>query len=325
VSRFLPEAQALLDWQRGREPDAEPVLERLRIAAAQDDAEAYLLLGLASSVGFGATRDLEQAASHFINGARLGNSDSEALLGFAYLVGFGVEQDFSQAEAHLRSAADRNSALALYLLGNALRDQFYSPAGSFTSSYTEGEQLLERGARLGFLPALNSIAFQWLQFPLQFSGFAGYSAVAIPLFERLLAEGSSDPFVFNNLGVVARSDRRFEDAKRLFESALSWTSGAGTVFFPWAPLRADAIHPSPHQNLAELLRSPSPSVDAPAAFRELIECTKGFACELEVGWSLEYGIGTSPDLAEAVRYYRRAAARGERAAWTRLRSLDVGP
>ena len=90
-----------------------------RLAAAQGNALAQYLLGLAYANGEGVPEDKAEAVKWFRLAAAQGDELAQASLGSAYYLGIGVAEDKAEAVKWYRLAAAQGDAIAQYFVGRA--------------------------------------------------------------------------------------------------------------------------------------------------------------------------------------------------------------
>lgn len=105
--------------QRGQvQPrDDTEMVERLRRAADQGDADAQLALGGMYANGHGVPQDETEAAKWFRRAADQGNATAQFAVGVMYESGRGVRQDMSEAVKWYFHAAEQGDADAQFKLG----------------------------------------------------------------------------------------------------------------------------------------------------------------------------------------------------------------
>ena len=88
-----------------------------RLAAAQGNATAQVMLGEMYANGQGVVQDDAEAVKWFRLAAAQGNASAQYGLGFVYANGQGVVQNYAEAVKWYRLAAAQGSALAQFNLG----------------------------------------------------------------------------------------------------------------------------------------------------------------------------------------------------------------
>jgi TPR repeat protein len=113
-------------------------------AAANGDANAQIILGLAYELGQGVPQDYVQAVAWWRKAADQGNADAQHYLGAAYVTGQGVPEDDAQAVVWWRKAAEGGNAEAqdnlalLYMYGNGVPQDYAQAAAWYRKAAEQG-------------------------------------------------------------------------------------------------------------------------------------------------------------------------------------------
>ena len=135
-------------------PQAKQHMSSLREAADNGDPEALVLVGLATTVGYGVLRDESAAVRSLSHAQRHGDPLGRTMHGLALLFGRGVDQDLVAAAELIGEAAGAGNALAQYVYGNMLEYGL-----GVTASAAAARSTLESAKKQGFPPAINSLGF----------------------------------------------------------------------------------------------------------------------------------------------------------------------
>jgi TPR repeat protein len=106
---------------QGHERNPRRALRWLELAAANDDEDALVYLGLELQIGEGVKRDPRRAATLYRRAAELGDDSGAYLLGLCYQEGDGVRRDGRLERKWLRLAAERGHPRAAKELAAAAR------------------------------------------------------------------------------------------------------------------------------------------------------------------------------------------------------------
>lgn len=99
--------------------DTSKTVKGYQKAAAQGDADAQYMLGLAYATGEGVPKDAVQAIEWYQKAAAQGNATAQHMLGLVYATGKGVPKDTAKAAHWYTKAAAQGKAPAQYSLGMA--------------------------------------------------------------------------------------------------------------------------------------------------------------------------------------------------------------
>lgn len=88
-----------------------------RLAAAQGNAKAQVILGVIYTSGQGVVQDYAEAVKWFRLAAAQGDATAQSSLGVTYVTGRGVVQDYAEAAKWYGLAAVQGNALAQFNLG----------------------------------------------------------------------------------------------------------------------------------------------------------------------------------------------------------------
>lgn len=157
--------------QFGRKRDDGTALDWYKLAAAQNDPSALLLLGEAARTGRFGEKNLQEAVKYFRKAVDLGNDDAMIALARAYAEGDGLEKDETEAAYWQRKAADNyqhdvdgGSVMAMLRLADAYRDGVGRPADKrlATELYSKVAEWKRKKADAGSPAAMYSLGLDLL-------------------------------------------------------------------------------------------------------------------------------------------------------------------
>ena len=149
-------------------------------AAAKNDPEAMVQVGLMFSNGAAGERDLAKALYYFERAADLGHPPGKTALGDCYLFAKGVERDEKRAAMLLQESVDGGDRRAMDLLGTC-----YDRGWGVEKNPEEAARLYERSAKLGYYPALGNLGVLYING----AGVKPDALKAVELFRRGAEEG----------------------------------------------------------------------------------------------------------------------------------------
>ena len=134
-----------------------------------------------------------EALALYKKAAALGHARSQTWIGNIYWRGLGVEKDYSQALHWFEMAAKQNRTSAISNLG-----MMYERGEGVTSDVEKAAELYLRASNMGDKDASHNLAALY-----DFGrGIAQNKSLAVKYYERAIEQGSTDPVVYNNLGVL---------------------------------------------------------------------------------------------------------------------------
>lgn len=125
--------------------DYKRALELFQKAAAKDNAEAQLYMGMVNEFGRGKPKSPTQAAQWFQKSAAQGNDSAQFFLGNAYFDGKGVPKSNEKAAHWYQKSADQGNLRAMHNLGI----RYYYGEG-VTQSDTEAIRWFKKAAAKDF-------------------------------------------------------------------------------------------------------------------------------------------------------------------------------
>lgn len=141
-------------WRKSRPVDS---FAWYSAAAAKNDPEAMVQVGLMFSNGAAGERDLTKALYYFERAAELGHAPGKTALGDCYLFAKGVERDEKRAATLLKEAVDGGDKRAMDLLGTC-----YDRGWGMEKNPEEAARLYERSSKLGYYPALGNLGVLYI-------------------------------------------------------------------------------------------------------------------------------------------------------------------
>ncbi|KAJ2714580.1 hypothetical protein H4R19_001655 [Coemansia spiralis] len=273
-------------------------------------AEAQFFLGTVHSRGvYGVTRDDSKAFSYYQQASKAQHAEANYRTAVCYEMGMGTRKDMTRALQFYRKAAAQSNVPAMYKLGVVLIKGSLGVA----AAPREGVNWLKRGAdnatpecphalhelalchESSDIPGLIPDETYARQLYIK-AGKLGYVASQVRL---------GQAYEYGTLGCPVDARRSIGWYTRAAEKA---NSDAELALSGWYLTGAEPFLP---QNDVEAYLWARRAAD-----RKLAKA------EYAVGYYYECGIGvTRPDLAEAQRWYTRAAQQGNRRAINRLREL----
>ncbi|MDE4175212.1 tetratricopeptide repeat protein [Phaeobacter sp. PT47_59] len=280
---------------RGGPRDPSGAQHWLEQAVAQNHAEAAVLLArlYLSAMPGGPARDPVRAAALFKSAAARGNAEAQYYLGLLYGNGTGVEADPTEAFTWLLAAAENAHVDAAFELSRA-----YSRGAGTAENTAEALRWLQTAAEAGHAEA---------QFYLAYALDSGQGAVRNrPAALNWLMRSAEAGFLQARIA-LGKKYLTGDGVQANPAEAVRWLSDVVEAGDPGAMASLGAAYLGRHGVAADLpralllLRRASDAGLARASF--------------DLAGAFEQGhITGSPDLAQAVSYYRRAVEQGSPAA-----------
>ena len=108
----------IYQYGKGVERDICSAIKYYKMAAKQNNSNAFINLGRIYENGFDVTRDYSRAKYYFEKASKLNNSDAFYCLGNMYYNGHGLEQSYLKAKEYWEISANKSNSNALFSLGH---------------------------------------------------------------------------------------------------------------------------------------------------------------------------------------------------------------